>query len=46
MLAHKVLEAGTASSWFGRHPREIPDADYWRWRACVKAARKVCPLIK
>ena len=41
MLAWRVLEAGTAAAWFGLHPRSIPDADYWRWRACVLAAQKV-----
>lgn len=41
MLAWKVLEAGTARAWFGRHPRLIPDADMWRWRACMAAAQKV-----
>jgi len=40
MLARKVLDS-TAPEWFGRHPRRIPDADYWRWRCCVIAAKKV-----
>lgn len=40
MLAWKVLES-SASAWFGLHPRSIPDADYWRWRACVVAAQRV-----
>lgn len=39
MLAHKVLETGTASAWFGLPPQRIPDADFWRWRACLHAAR-------
>jgi hypothetical protein len=40
MLAWKVLES-SAQQWLGRHPKLIPDADMWRWRACVLAAQKV-----
>jgi hypothetical protein len=40
LLAARVL-ASTAEQWFGRPLRQIHDADYARWLACQRAARKL-----
>lgn len=40
LLVRRVLDS-TAESWLGRPLREIHDADYARWLACVAAAEKI-----
>jgi len=40
MLIFRLLES-SAAEWFGKPLREVPDADLWRWRACVIAARRL-----
>lgn len=40
VLCARVLHS-SAQEWFGRPLREICDADYARWLACQRAARRV-----
>jgi hypothetical protein len=38
---YRLLDRRSGAEWFGRSLDAVPDADIWRWRACLVAAQRI-----